>query len=213
MTDADGLEHAPDNARDARSGVLADKLLDRSARSDRASSPGDGGAGRDWLAFLTEASRRLAVSLDYESSLTTVAGMSLPLMKAWVIVDVLGEDGGIRRLTVQHPDSNRHDAARALRDRYQPVPGDFPDVERVIREGHHELASDITAEVLASRARDAEHLALLEKLSVQAYLSVPMAAHGTTWGASPTSPTRKVAVSAPSTEKSQKISRAGRRWR
>ena len=183
MTDADGLEHTPDDAIEARSGLLADKMLERSAHSDRAISRGDGGGSHDWLGFLTEASRRLAASLDYESSLSTVAGMSVPLMNAWVIVDVLGDDGGIRRLTVQHPDSNRHDAARSFRDRYQPIRGDFPDVERVIREGRLDLASDISADVLASRARDAEHHALLETLGVQAYLSVPMSAHGAIWGA------------------------------
>jgi signal transduction histidine kinase len=169
--------------RSAQPGFVVDLKGERGARAAKPVSRQDVAADEDRLAFLTEASRRLAASLDYESTLTTVAGLSLPLMDAWVIVDVLGDDGGVRRLTVQHPDSDKRDAARALRDRYHPLPGDLPDVERVIREGRHELASDVSAEALATRARDAEHLALLETLSVQAYLSVPMTAHGAIWGA------------------------------
>ncbi|MDB4909530.1 MAG: ATP-binding region ATPase domain protein, partial [Gemmatimonadetes bacterium] len=183
MAGVDGLEHTPDDVRTAHSGSVKDIQDERGARAGNRTSRSQSAAGHDRLAFLTEASRRLAASLDYESTLTTVAGMSVPLMDAWVIVDVLGDDGTIRRLTVQHPDSDKHDAARALRDRYRPMPGDLPDVARVIRDGRPEIASSVSPNELATRARDAEQLALLEILSVQAYLSVPMVAHGVVWGA------------------------------
>jgi signal transduction histidine kinase len=183
VTNANGLEHTPDDTRNPPPGFVVDSKGERGARAAKAASRRDIDADEERLAFLTDASRRLAASLDYESSLTTVAGLSLPLMNAWVIVDVLDDDGGVRRLTVQHPDPDKDDAARALRDRYHPLPGDLPDIERVIREGHHEVGSDVSPEVLAARARDAEHLALLETLSVQAYMSVPMSAHGSIWGA------------------------------
>jgi signal transduction histidine kinase len=182
VTDVDGLEHTPDDMRQSQSGLVADRS-EREARSARTTGHHESSTENDRLAFLTEASRRLAASLDYESTLTTVAGMSVPLMDAWVIVDVIGDDGDIRRLTVQHPDVDKHDAARALRDRYRPEPGDFPDVARVIREGRSDIGSDVSPDELAARARDAEQLALLETLSTQAYLSVPMVAHGSVWGA------------------------------
>src|SRR5687768_15469876 len=61
---------------------------------------------RDRFAFLAEVSRCLAASLDYESTLTTVAGMSLPYLHAWCIVDIVTDEtqGTIRRLAVLHPD-------------------------------------------------------------------------------------------------------------
>jgi hypothetical protein len=64
---------------------------------------------RDRLAFLAEVSRCLAESLDYETTLTTVAGMSLPYLGAWCIVDVVEH----RRLFLNAP--------RVRDDRERPV--------------------------------------------------------------------------------------------
>jgi K+-sensing histidine kinase KdpD len=57
--------------------------------------------------FLAEASRLLASSLDYETTLSTVAGMALPELGAWCIVDVVEPDGSMRRLSVVHPDPEK----------------------------------------------------------------------------------------------------------
>jgi signal transduction histidine kinase len=184
VADQNGIEHIPDDMRNAQPGVMVDAKSERGARSAKADTRRDPGAtGEDRLALLTEASRRLAASLDYESALTTIAGMSMPLMDAWVMVDVVDDEGVIRRLTVQHPDPEKQDAARALRDRYRPVPNDVPDVMGVIQQGRSDVAVDISPDALAQRARDAEHLALLDTLSMHAFLSVPMVAHGSVWGA------------------------------
>jgi signal transduction histidine kinase len=184
VTDVDGIEQGPDDMRNAQSGVVVDTKTERGARSAKPASRRElEASGHDRLAFLTEASRRLAASLDYEAALTTIAGMSTSVMDAWVILDLVDEDGEIRRLTVQHPDPQKQDAARVLRDRYRPVPNDLPDVTRVIREGRPDIAHDISPDALAQRARDAEQLAVLETLSTQAYFSVPIVAHGSVWGA------------------------------
>ncbi len=47
--------------------------------------------------FLAEASRLLAQSLDYETTLETVARLATPELGAWAIVDIVEPDGGIRR--------------------------------------------------------------------------------------------------------------------
>jgi signal transduction histidine kinase len=184
VTDIDGMEHIPDDMRNAQPGMVVNTKSERGARSTKTTSRRDAATiGQDGAAFLTEAGRKLAASLDYESALTSIAAMSTSHLDAWVILDVVDDDGELRRLTVQHPDPEKQDAARALRDRYSPLPNDVPDVARVIRDGRADVASDISAEALAERARDEEQLALLETLSVQAYVSVPMVAHGSVWGA------------------------------
>jgi signal transduction histidine kinase len=184
VADLNEIEHIPDDMPNAQSGLVRNTKNERGARSSRTTTRREPAtSGEDLLAFLTDASRRLAASLDYESTLTTIAGLSTAHFDAWVILDVVDDDGEIRRLTVQHPDPEKQDAARALRDRYRPLPNDLPDVVRVIREGRSELASGISADALAERTRDAEQLALLETLSTHAYLSVPMVAHGSVWGA------------------------------
>ena len=139
-------------------------------------------AGRDRLAFLAEVSRCLAESLDYETTLTTVAGMSLPYLGAWCIVDVLTDDGAIRRLAVLHPDPEKEAVARELHRDYPPHPDDVIGAPRVMRTGRPEVVLDVPEEALAASARDARHLALLRALGAKAYVIVPMVARGRTLG-------------------------------
>jgi hypothetical protein len=49
-------------------------------------------ASRDRFSFLAEASRCLSDSLDYEATLTTVAGTSLPYPDAWCAGDIIGAE-------------------------------------------------------------------------------------------------------------------------
>jgi hypothetical protein len=141
VTDLNGIEHVPDDMPNAQSGFVVDTKGERGARSARTTTRRDSpAAAQDRLAFLTEASRRLATSLDHESTLTNIAGMSTTFFDAWEILDVVDDDGEIRRLSVQHPDPEKQDAARALRDRYRPLPNDLPDIARVIREGRADVA-------------------------------------------------------------------------
>ncbi|MGI8497441.1 MAG: hypothetical protein ACR2OG_07660 [Gemmatimonadaceae bacterium] len=63
---------------------------------------------------LAEASRLLAASLDYETTLATAARPSMPALGAWCIVDLLLEDGTMRRLAVVHPDPLKQAVARKL---------------------------------------------------------------------------------------------------
>jgi signal transduction histidine kinase len=139
----------------------------------------------DRLALLAETSRCLASSLDYEATLTTVAGMSLPYLQAWCIVDVVMDDppGAIRRVAVVHPDPRLQDAASELSRRFPPSPDDFIGVPRVIRTGQPEIVVDVSDDALAASARSPEHLELLRTLGVSAYVTLPMVARGRTVGA------------------------------
>ena len=140
-------------------------------------------ASRDRFSFLAEASRCLSDSLDYEATLTTVAGMSLPYLDAWCIVDVLAEGGDVRRLAVVHPDADKQDAARRLAAQYPPRPGDLIGAPRVIRTGRPEMVFDVPDAALVAAAHDAEHLELLRRLGVRSYVIVPMVARGSVLGA------------------------------
>jgi hypothetical protein len=62
--------------------------------------------------FLARASQLLAASLDYENTLVAVAGLALPYLGSWCIVDVLEPDGSMRRLGIVHPDPLKEERAR-----------------------------------------------------------------------------------------------------
>jgi signal transduction histidine kinase len=140
-------------------------------------------ASRDRFSFLAEVSRCLADSLDYEATLTTVAGMSLPYLHAWCIVDVVGHDGELRRVTVVHPDPDKEEAARRLQAGYPPRSTDMIGAPRVIRTGRPEMVFDVSDQALVAAAHDEEHLELLRRLGVRAYVIVPMVARGQVLGA------------------------------
>ena len=140
-------------------------------------------ASRDRFAFLAEVSRCLAESLDYETTLTTVAGMSLPYLGAWCIVDVCTSDEGIRRVAVLHPDPAKQALARTLHERYPPQAGDLLGAPRVIRTGRPEVVLDVSDAALSATAHDVEHLRLLRELGIGAYVIAPMVARGRVVGA------------------------------
>ncbi|HEU4563692.1 MAG TPA: ATP-binding protein [Gemmatimonadaceae bacterium] len=140
-------------------------------------------ASRDRFAFLAEVSRCLAESLDYETTLTTVAGMSLPYLGAWCIVDLVSEDGGIRRLAVLHPDPSKQALARELHQRFPPRTDEMLGAPRVIRTGRPEVVLDVPDAALVAGTRDEEELRLLRALGIRAYVIAPMMARGQTLGA------------------------------
>ena len=141
-------------------------------------------ASRDRFAFLAEVSRCLAASLDYETTLTTVAGMSLPYLGAWCIVDVCtADEGDIRRLAVLHPNPTKQAVARTLHERYPPHADDLLGAPRVIRTGRPEVVVDVSDAALSATALDPEHLRLLRELGIGAYTIAPMVARGRVLGA------------------------------
>src|SRR5260370_20193326 len=73
-------------------------------------------------AFLTQVSGLLASSLDYETTLATVAQLVVPRLADWCSVDILGEDGMLHTLAVAHVDPAKVALAHELQRRYPPDP-------------------------------------------------------------------------------------------
>ena len=93
--------------------------------------------------FLAEASHQLATSLDYEETLRQVARLAVPQFADWVAVDMLGADGEIKRVAVEHVDPAKVELARERAVRY-PARRDEPGgVGKVLRT----LQSDFIAEI------------------------------------------------------------------
>ena len=133
--------------------------------------------------FLADATALLASSLDYETTLARVARLAVPHVADWCAVHLVEEDRRIQTLAVAHMDDKKVEMARQLDVRYAPDMDDAYGVPHVIRTGEPELYSDIPEELIASSARDAEHLQLLRELGVRSAMIVPMSARGHTLGA------------------------------
>ena len=133
--------------------------------------------------FLAEASRCLSESLEYESTLETVAGLALPLLGSWSIVDITEPDGSVRRVTIVHPDPKLQVIARELRDGWPPRRDDPIGISAVARTGRSEVLPDISDEFMVGVARNEENLRRLRALGMTSLITVPMKARGRILGA------------------------------
>jgi PAS domain S-box-containing protein len=136
--------------------------------------------GRD---FVAEASRVLASSLDYEATLRAVAELAVPVLADWCAVDVLTEDGELRRLAVKHTDPEKIRLVGEIEARW-PTRRDAPyGLANVIRTGQPELVPHIPDEMLTANAQGEEHLRLIRALGLRSYLCVPLVARANVLGA------------------------------
>ncbi|MBV9925814.1 MAG: PAS domain S-box protein [Acidobacteria bacterium] len=144
---------------------------------------GDAQAAERRATFLAEASTLLSSSLDYEKTLEAVAHAAVPWVADWCGVDVLGDDGELRRLAVAHVDPAKVEWARELAERYPYDPEEERGVAAVLRTGKSELYEEIPDELLVAAARDGEHLRIMREIGFSAAMVVPLAAHGRAFGA------------------------------
>jgi PAS domain S-box-containing protein len=135
------------------------------------------------MEFLARASAALASSLDYETTLATVARLAVPEMADWCAVDLVEEGGTIRRLSVEHEDPAKVQLVKELSERFPPAPDAPTGAPNVIRTGKSELVQDVPDSLLVEAAPDAEYLRILRKLGLRSYVIAPLAARGRVFGA------------------------------
>ncbi|MDQ3864807.1 MAG: PAS domain S-box protein, partial [Actinomycetota bacterium] len=130
-------------------------------------------------AFLAEASEALSSSLDYRTTLASVARLSVPTLADWCAVDIVGDDGSVERLAVEHREPEKIELAYKLEER---LPPDSPGgIHEAIRTGRPQMMSEMPAELLADEvAPDGETLG---KPGLRSYMVAPLVARGKTLGA------------------------------
>lgn len=133
--------------------------------------------------FLAEASTLLASSLEYETTLASLARLIVPHLADWCTVHMLEEDGTIQQLALAHVQPEKVQWAVELQRRYPPNPHASYGVPKVLRTGQSEYVTTLSDERLGSMARDEEHWRLLRELGLRSYMVVPMKASGKTLGA------------------------------
>ena len=125
------------------------------------------------LAFLLEASEVLTKSLDYESTLRSVAELATRSIADWAAVDLL-DNGKVRRVAIAHRDPAKLQLARDLETKYPADPASKTGIHHVIRTGERVVVPEIPAELLRSSAKDEEHLRLIQALDLESYICVPL---------------------------------------
>ena len=153
-------------------GDLRDRLRVRTAERERAERR---------LRFLADASSHLAASLDYDTTLERMSWLAVPALADWCFVDMLDDDGEIRRVEVAHADPSRASDAEQLRG-YPPDRRAEEGIARVLRTGVPELIREMSDSRLPAVTRDAQHQAIVQSLGVTSVIRVPLLARGRTLG-------------------------------
>ncbi|MEO7822839.1 MAG: ATP-binding protein [Gemmatimonadaceae bacterium] len=140
-------------------------------------------AARRRAAFLAEAGRFLAESVDQASTLVALTRLVLPTLGAWCIVDILDDSGAIRRLGIYHSDPEKQIIARKLETGWQPEPNDPFGAAAMLYEPRTLTITEDVEIKLAASAHGSEHLPALRQLGLGPLLTVPLIARGKLLGA------------------------------
>ena len=133
------------------------------------------------LHILAEAAPLLA-SLDLDEALAALERLVVPEIADWCAIHLVDDDGRIARVEVAHRDPARVAFALAFQQKYPPDP-ETSAVHRVIRTGTGLLMPELTDEMLAASARNADHLHDARALNIHSVITVPLKARGRTLGA------------------------------
>lgn len=135
-------------------------------------------AAEERSAFLAGASKLLAGSLDYETTLASVGRLVVPQLADWCSVDIMGDDGRVRRVVGTADVRLRERMAELLR-RYAAetrTPTVAADLLAVIKTGRSEFVPEVTDAWLTGRGLNARQVEALCSLELSSYLRVPLTA-------------------------------------
>ena len=131
--------------------------------------------------FLAEASRVLAASFDYQTTLGTLARLCVVTLADFCIVDVLEADGGMTRVGCAHVDPEQEMLLQQLGRFTTSVNPDHP-VLGEIREGRSVLIPELPPIMLDQIMVHGEHRNIMASLAPRSVMCVPLAASGRTLG-------------------------------
>jgi len=111
--------------------------------------------------FLSQVSKQLAGSLDYATTLETVAHAPLPDFADWCIVDVVDDEAVFRRAAAAHADLEQEASFAELARRHTPDAGALEGVPKAMRSGNVQLISTLDDVVLDDLGTPSEIIAPL----------------------------------------------------
>lgn len=132
--------------------------------------------------FLATATEILTSSLDYELTLERVARHALPMLADVCMVELVGPDGRLERVTTAHRDPLGEALLRELRQRF-PLQSDSPQPSaRAYRSGETVVVAETTDDQVARHTYNPEHAELIRKIDLRSFIAVPLVARGRSIG-------------------------------
>lgn len=133
--------------------------------------------------FLTEASKLLADSLEYEVGLSELVRLLVPRCADWCVINMLNDQQTIEPVAWAHVDSGKAPLIEELCQRYPLDPQATTGSPHVIRNGLAEWYPLITQEMLAHMAKTEHERTLWSEIGCSSLMIVPLLRHGRAIGA------------------------------
>ncbi len=126
------------------------------------------------LRFLTSATAQFSASLNYHTTLNTIASMVVPKIADWCSIELI-EDGVLQQVAIAHKDPEKVKWAKELRKKQGPPDlNDDSGSPQVIRTGKPIFLPTITEEMIYASTTNEEELELLLGLGFSSVIIVPM---------------------------------------
>jgi len=126
------------------------------------------------LNYLAEASKILSSSLDYQTTLNTIASLAVPQIADWCAIDIVDGRGELQHVAVAHKDPKKVKWAKEMQKKQRTDMNSPTGVPNILRTGQSELYSLITDEMLVSLSRSKKELQLARKLGFTSAMLVPL---------------------------------------
>ncbi|MBL1198917.1 MAG: PAS domain-containing protein [Nostoc sp. GBBB01] len=137
---------------------------------------------QDKQRFLAEASEILAASLDYETTLASLARLVVPEIADWCVIDMICENKSMRRVAAFHADPAKQELVEQLQN-YPPNLAQAKGVAEVIRSGKSQIIHFIASEQIQALTSNANHFQILQQLNPQSGMCVLLVVRGRVLGA------------------------------
>jgi signal transduction histidine kinase/CheY-like chemotaxis protein len=134
------------------------------------------------LRILSEASSVLGTSLDYEATLASVARLAVPALADACVIDVVEEDGSLRRLAPVLDDPWREKLQEVFRTERLDSRTFHPVLE-VVQTGKAEVLPEVSDSLLRVLAPGDDEFAAMKRGRAPVGVCVPLATRGRTLGA------------------------------
>jgi len=141
--------------------------------------------------MLSKASELLASSLDYETTLESLACLSTAAFADWCAVDLLNDDGSIRHLTVSHANPVLRDLALQFQQAAFQEPERAPGAPQALRLRESVLLTDLAESQRNGVHPEAKITQLIGALGVRSLISVPLIVRGKVLGTTTFSSSRR----------------------
>lgn len=132
--------------------------------------------------FVHRAADLLASSLDLDETLENVARVAIEGVADWCSIDLLADDGTLRRAVVMHRDPERIRWARDFQREYDRRMAGKQHLPPVFETGEAVLTRDITDAVIDAAVDDEDIRQILRGLDLKSAISAPLVARGRVLG-------------------------------